>query len=114
MSRPLVFAAVWFAFLGLPHSACAADAALDKPLLGEWGFDLAGADLNISPGKDFFRYANGTWLDKTEIPPDKPIYSLRVAMTDLTEQRLHEIMEQESASPSAQASALEQIGRAHV
>ena len=45
------------------------------------------------PGADFFRYANGTWLDKTQIPPDKPAYSLRLAMTDLTEQRLHELME---------------------
>ena len=111
MSRPLVFAAVWFAFLGLPHSACAADAAPGKPLLGEWGFDLAGADLSSSPGKDFFRYANGTWLDKTEIPPDKPSYSLRLAMSDLTEQRLHEIMEQSVSPSTPAASTLErQVG----
>src|SRR5262249_56262683 len=55
---------------------------------GTWGFDLAGSDTATKPGDDFFRYANGTWLDKTQIPPDKPAYSLRLAMTDLTEQRL--------------------------
>ncbi|PYK32926.1 MAG: hypothetical protein DME58_04825 [Verrucomicrobia bacterium] len=45
------------------------------------------------PGDDFFRYANGTWINKRQIPPDKPAYSLRLAMTDLTEQRLHEMFE---------------------
>src|SRR5450432_946266 len=65
----------------------------DKPQYGAWGFGLAGADTSTKPGDDFFRYANGTWLDKTQIPPDKPAYSLRLAMTDLTEKRLHEMME---------------------
>src|SRR6478609_10748026 len=64
-----------------------------KPQYGSWGFDAAGADLSTKPGDNFFRYANGTWIDKTQIPADKPAYSLRLAMTDLTEQRLHEMME---------------------
>src|SRR5437868_14300606 len=64
-----------------------------KPQYGGWGFDLAGADTKTKPGDDFFRYVNGTWIDKTQIPPDKPAYSLRLAMTDLIEQRLHEMME---------------------
>src|SRR3954470_4772711 len=64
-----------------------------KPQYGAWGFDLAGADTATKPGDDFFRYVNGTWIDKTQIPPDKPAYSLRLAMTDKTEQRLHDMME---------------------
>ena len=51
------------------------------PQYGAWGFDLAGADTKTKPGDDFFRYANGTWIDKTQIPPDKPAYSLRLAST---------------------------------
>jgi putative endopeptidase len=69
------------------------DAPPNKLQYGKWGFDMAGADFSTQPGADFFRYANGTWLDKTQIPPDKPAYSLRLAMTDLTEQRLHELVE---------------------
>lgn len=63
------------------------------PQYGSWGFDSAGADLKANPGDDFFRYANGTWLDRVQIPADKPAYSLRLAMTDTTEQRLHELIE---------------------
>jgi putative endopeptidase len=60
------------------------------------------------PGDDFFCYANGTWIDKTQIPPDKPAYSLRLAMTDLTEQRLHEMMETLAARDVANPSTLEE------
>ena len=63
------------------------------PQYGKWGFDSAGADLKAKPGDDFFRFANGTWLDRVQIPPDKAAYSLRLAMTDTTEQRLHDLME---------------------
>jgi putative endopeptidase len=79
-----------------------------KPQYGAWGFDLAGADTKTKPGDDFFRYANGTWIDKTQIPPDKPAYSLRLAMTDLTEQRLHEMMETLAAKDVANPSTLEE------
>src|SRR5262245_45337537 len=75
---------------------------------GAWGFDLAGMHTATKPGDDFFGYANGTWLDKTQIPPDKPAYSLRLAMTDLTEQRLHEMMESLGAKPNDNPSTLEE------
>jgi putative endopeptidase len=65
-----------------------------KPQYGSWGFDSAGADPKTKPGDDFFRYANGAWLDRVQIPADKPAYSLRLAMTDLTEQRLHDLIEE--------------------
>ena len=48
------------------------ETAPGKPQYGAWGFDSAGADLATRPGDDFFRYANGAWLDQTEIPADKP------------------------------------------
>jgi putative endopeptidase len=90
-----------------PLGASAADAP-DKPQYGAWGFDLAGADTSTKPGDDFFRYANGTWIDKTQIPPDKPAYSLRLAMTDLTERRLHDMMEALAASSKGDPRTLEE------
>src|SRR6187397_2450034 len=95
------------ALLWAPLTAPAADTS-GKPQYDAWGFDLAGADTATKPGDDFFRYANGTWLDKTQIPPDKPAYSLRLAMTDLTEQRLHEMMESLSTKPNDNPSTLEE------
>ncbi len=39
--------------------------------IGAWGFDLSSRDLSVSPGNDFFHYANGGWVARTEIPSDR-------------------------------------------
>ncbi len=35
------------------------------------GINLEYMDKNVKPGDDFFRYVNGEWFDKTEIPADR-------------------------------------------
>jgi putative endopeptidase len=35
------------------------------------GINLGLMDKSVKPGDDFFRYVNGTWFDKTQIPADK-------------------------------------------
>ncbi len=35
------------------------------------GIVLENMDKSVKPTDDFFRYTNGTWLDKTEIPADR-------------------------------------------
>jgi putative endopeptidase len=88
--------------------AFSADAPETKLKYGTWGFDLAGMDSQTKPGDDFFRYANGAWIDKTQIPSDKPAYSLRLAMTDLTEQRLKDLLEAAGAKSADNPSTLEE------
>ena len=85
--------------------AIAADAT--KPQYGTWGFDAAGMDKAVKPGNDFFRFVSGTWLDKTPIPADKPAVSLRLAMTDRAEARLHDLMEAAAAKTPHQPGDLE-------
>jgi len=82
-------------------------AADTKPQYGDWGFDLAGTDNTTKPGDDFFRHANGAWLDKAQIPGDKPGISLRLAMTDTVEARLHDMMEQAAAKATHEPADLE-------
>src|SRR6476619_5391500 len=78
-----------------------------RPQYGSWGFDTAGEDTGVKPGDDFFRYANGHWLDTHQIPADKPGVSLRLEMTDRTETRLHEMMEQAAGKATHQPGDLE-------
>src|ERR1700683_1761020 len=33
------------------------------------GIVVANMDRSVKPGDDFYRYANGGWLKRTEIPP---------------------------------------------
>src|SRR5437868_1851895 len=87
---------VSFLFSPLAYAADAPPPA--KLKYGTWGFDVAGMDTKTKPGDDFFRYANGAWLERTQIPSDKAAYSLRVIMTDFTEQRLRDLLEAAGAN----------------
>ncbi|HKU42931.1 MAG TPA: M13 family metallopeptidase N-terminal domain-containing protein, partial [Polyangiales bacterium] len=81
--------------------------AREAPQIGTFGFDEKGMDRSVKPGDDFFAYANGTWIDKTQIPADKPAYGSYIQMEDLTNQRLRELLEAAKADPSSK------IGRAY-
>ena len=81
--------------------------AADKPIYGKWGLDTAGMDTGVKAGDNFFRYANGAWLDSHPIPADKPAVSLRLEMTDRTEGRLHDILEAAAAAAPHQPADLE-------
>jgi len=87
--------------------ACAENS---HPQYGAWGFDASGADPTTAPGDDFFRHANGAWLDRTPIPPDKPAVSLRLAMTDRVEERLHALMEDAAAAAGAPSDLKGKVG----
>jgi len=68
-------------------------ASLASPKYGTWGFDATGMDLSVKPGDDFFRYANGKWADRTEIPSDRTRYGNFDKLAELSENRLHAILE---------------------
>jgi len=67
--------------------------SLAPPKYGSWGFDATGMDLTVKPGDDFFRYANGKWADRTEIPSDRARYGNFDALAELSENRLRAILE---------------------
>jgi putative endopeptidase len=66
--RFLARKAAAYAFLVLaPLAACSQDA----PVPENRGIVVANMDRSVKPGDDFYRYANGGWLERTEIPPDR-------------------------------------------
>jgi putative endopeptidase len=98
LSALSVVAAVLVGDLPLRAQVPTAAPGASTPRYGNWGVDLAGADTTVRPGADFFRYVNGRWLDRTPIPADKPDYSLFAVLSDLTEQRLHALLDSASAN----------------
>ena len=43
----------------------------NKALSEGHGIQVEYMDKSVKPGDDFFRYVNGEWFDKTEIPADR-------------------------------------------
>src|SRR5580700_9403422 len=61
--------------------------------VGAFGLDLSTHDPTIRPGDDFFRYANGHWLDTHEIPADRSRWGTPEALDEDAQQKVHALIE---------------------
>jgi putative endopeptidase len=69
-------------------------ADLVSPKYGTWGFDITGMDTAVKPGDDFYEYANGAWDKRTSIPSDRVRYGNFDKLAELSEHRVHAILEE--------------------
>lgn len=63
------------------------------PELGTFGIDLSQQDRSVNPGDDFFRFANGTWLDTYELPADRNRHGMFDALGDRSDERVRTIVD---------------------
>ncbi|HYX20178.1 MAG TPA: M13 family metallopeptidase, partial [Thermoanaerobaculia bacterium] len=55
--------------------------------------DVAGMDRQILPGDDFYAYANGAWMQATEIPPDRASYGAFTILDEQIAERLRGLLD---------------------
>lgn len=77
------------AFLAVLHAA-GATAASSAPSAG---LDEAGMDRTVRLGDDFYGYANGGWLARTEIPADRGSWNNFTLIAEQTNQRIIALIE---------------------
>jgi putative endopeptidase len=80
----------------------------DTPMYPPAGIDMSARDSSVHSGDDFFQYANGAWLARTVIPPDKPYMTEAQATRNRIEEQLHGLMETAAASVTGEPRSLEQ------
>jgi len=71
------------------------------------GVDVSLIDRSVAPCDDFFRFANGKWLERTEIPAEEPAYG---GFTEVRDRNL-EVMRavaDDAAKSAAPAGSVEQ------
>ena len=87
--------------------AVAAPAAQDvaSPKYGTWGYDVTGEDTTTAPGKDFFRFANGAWWDREQIPADRTRFGNFDKLSVLSENRTHLLIEDAAAGRASDPDA---------
>jgi putative endopeptidase len=71
------------------------------PRMGSWGFDLSGRDTSVAPSKDFFDYANGTYLNRLEIPADRSRFGAFDALQELSQSRMGAVVDKAAANKAA-------------
>jgi putative endopeptidase len=86
--------------LAQPKAAAAPDLS-KAPRMGTWGFDLSGRDTSATPGQDFFQYANGSYVNALSIPADRSSYGAFDALNELSQSRLHVLLDKTAADTTA-------------
>lgn len=71
------------------------------------GIDLSHIDGSVAPCDDFFRYANGKWLERTQIPPEEPTWGGFVEVRERNYEVLRRVAD-EAARANAPKGSLEQ------
>lgn len=60
---------------------------------GSFGIDETAVDQAVKPGDNFYRYVNGAWLDKFDIPADRTRYGGFTLLAEKSEQRVKFIID---------------------
>jgi putative endopeptidase len=89
-----------------PVTDAKARAAPHQAQIGAFGLDLSARDLTVRPGDDFFRYANGHWLDTHEIPADRPSWGSPEALQEDAQKKVRALIE--ALPTDAPAGSIEQ------
>ncbi len=58
------------------------------------GIAIDNMDPSVRPGDDFYDYANGNWIKRTEIPPDRSRIGVFTALDDLSNKRTVGLIEE--------------------
>ncbi|SES71184.1 M13 family metallopeptidase [Thalassotalea agarivorans] len=81
--------------------------AMQKTALAS-GIDKANMDLSVRPQDNFYRYVNGGWINKHEIPADKTAIGSFYDLRDESEEAVKSIIEELAATPNLQQGSDEQ------
>ncbi|HKU26957.1 MAG TPA: M13 family metallopeptidase [Candidatus Sulfotelmatobacter sp.] len=69
------------------------------------GITVANLDRSVQPGDDFYRFANGEWIKRSEIPPDRAVIDVFTKLADLSNQRTNDLIEELARSKAPAGSA---------
>jgi len=90
----LAHAAIFALIAVPPLAAQAQNAPTDAPKQDTHGIVVANLDTSVKPGDDFNEYANGGWIKRMEIPPDRGNIGVFTALADLSNKRTVGLIEE--------------------
>jgi endothelin-converting enzyme/putative endopeptidase len=65
------------------------------------GISVDNIDRSVKPGDDFYHYANGAWIKRTEIPPDRVGMDVWTKLSDVGNKRMADLIAEIAKSTPA-------------
>ena len=101
---------LWLTIPAVIASSCTNKTKTDEAPARTMFFDKTGMDTTIKPGDNFFAYASGAWMKKTEIPPSETGWGSFYTLYDDNQKNLRTILDQLSAQANKTGSNEQKIG----
>ncbi|WP_373504297.1 M13 family metallopeptidase [Aestuariivirga sp.] len=99
--------------LGIGHQAIAQE-AVGLAVVGsdQMAFSRENMDPNVSPARDFYRYAAGGWLDRVKRPERHGSYGFFEIVADRVEEQMRQVLKQAAmdAKTASKGSPAQQVG----
>ncbi|MCZ7533931.1 MAG: M13 family metallopeptidase [Acidimicrobiia bacterium] len=73
-------------------------------------FDPEDMDPDASPATDFWRWANGGWLDRNPVPPEYPMWGAFLELHTRNEEIVHTLLKQAADAGAAVGTVDQKIG----
>jgi putative endopeptidase len=73
------------------------------------GIQVANIDRSVKPGDNFYLYANGDWIKKTEIPNDRYYVGVFSILDDLANKRTADLIQEAAKANAASGSPQRKI-----
>ena len=86
--------------LALPLISAQAQKTSNAPATSH-GIAVSNIDSAVRPGDDFYLYANGAWIKRTELPADRTSLGAFNQLVDRSNHRVAQIIEQAAQSKAA-------------
>lgn len=110
MRKPPTVKALFIATSAFLLFALLSSFAADPPSAPEsHGISIVNMDRTVLPGNDFYHYANGDWIKRTEIPPDRPAVGVFSKLADQANKRTAALIEEAAKSNAVAGSSSRQI-----
>jgi predicted metalloendopeptidase len=103
--RLLAWNAAYALFVIVPLALYSQDASAPET----HGIVVANMDRSVKPGDDFYRYANGDWIKRAKIPPDRSEIRVFDSLIDLRQKRIAALIEEAGKANAPAGSNIRKI-----
>ncbi len=117
LARPAIALSVWLLLGGVWAAGQAPSIGSPEPSaadvarpVAESGIAVEHLSATVSPGEDFFLYANQGWLDTTEIPDDQSNYGSFGVLDEQVKENIAALIAEVSQAADGASRAAQQVG----